>query len=159
MVAGVVGNHTYESLILFGGYIEQMKGAHVPLNDLWIFDHHHFSWTKHNTSGIAPPPRFFHTACILQGASGYLMAVFGGASYHRAMLNDTWVLNLTTLEWNQLAFPNHTIPDSRSGHTMMASASGDGLLIGGCLGAHLNPYPFCDYLGNKSNIIWHLQSM
>jgi uncharacterized protein (TIGR03437 family) len=81
-------------VILFGG-----TGENGSLNDTWAFDLESRAWSKLATTGPTPPPRFSFDA--VYDPAGHQMVIYAGqgSGFH----NDTWTLNLTTLEWRDVS--------------------------------------------------------
>ena len=70
-------------------------------NDTWSFNLPTRTWTRCATSA-GPSPRFGHAAAVMESwAYGPVMVVFGGLGAS-AVLNETWMLSLTTWVWTQL---------------------------------------------------------
>lgn len=81
-------------IILFGGNSnEGLK------NDTWAFDLATRSWTKLNTVGTPPSGRFGFDA--VYDPTGHQMVIYSGQG--AGFFNDTWTLNLTTLEWKDVS--------------------------------------------------------
>lgn len=81
-------------IILFGGNSnEGLK------NDTWAFDLATRSWTKLNTVGTPPSGRFGFDA--VYDLTGHQMVIYSGQG--AGFFNDTWTLNLTTLEWQDVS--------------------------------------------------------
>jgi N-acetylneuraminic acid mutarotase len=59
-----------------------------------------------------PCPRNGHSACIY----GNFMYIFGGRSNDNVKLNDTWKINLSSLDWEEIGYANLP-PIERSGHS------------------------------------------
>ncbi len=81
-------------IIIFGGATQ--TGL---LNDTWAFDLTAGRWTLLNTTGAAPGRRLGHNA--IYDPVGNQMIVWAGQQ-GSAFFNDTWSLNLATLEWRNL---------------------------------------------------------
>ena len=85
-----VGNR----LILFGG------NSNAGLkNDTWAFDLSTRSWTKLTTVGTPPSRRFGFDA--VYDPVGHQLVIYNGQG--AGFFNDTWALNLTTLEWRDVS--------------------------------------------------------
>ena len=81
-------------IILFGGNSDAgLK------NDTWAFDLATRSWTKLNTVGAPPPARFGFDA--VYDPVGHQMVIYSGQG--AGFFNDTWTLNLTTLQWTDVS--------------------------------------------------------
>jgi len=85
-----VGNR----IILFGGNSDSgLK------NDTWAFDLASKSWTKLNTTGTPPSGRFGFDA--VYDPIGHQLVIYSGQG--AGFFNDTWTLNLATLEWKDVS--------------------------------------------------------
>lgn len=81
-------------IILFGGNTnEGLK------TDTWAFDLANRSWTKLDTVGTPPSGRFGFDA--VYDPVGHQMVIYNGQG--AGFFNDTWTLNLTTLEWKDVS--------------------------------------------------------
>ncbi len=81
-------------LILFGGNSDAgLK------NDTWAFDLNARSWTKLTTVGTPPSGRFGFDA--VYDPVGNQLVIYNGQG--AGFFNDTWTLNLTTLEWRDVS--------------------------------------------------------
>jgi uncharacterized protein (TIGR03437 family) len=81
-------------IILFGG-----NSNNGPLNDIWEFDLGGKTWARLETKGAAPAPRFGFDA--VYDPVGRQMVIYSGQG--AGFFNDTWTLNLTTLEWKEVS--------------------------------------------------------
>lgn len=81
-------------VIVFGGV-----GNNGLLNDLWAFEVRNNTWKKLDTTGTPPPPRFGFDA--VYDPIGQQMVVWAGQG--AGFFNDTWTLNLRTLEWREVS--------------------------------------------------------
>ncbi|MFN0111834.1 MAG: kelch repeat-containing protein [Blastocatellia bacterium] len=81
-------------IILFGG--NSNEGVK---NDTWAFDLATRSWTKLNTVGAPPSGRLGFDA--VYDSAGHQMVIYSGQG--AGFFNDTWTLNLTTLEWRDVS--------------------------------------------------------
>jgi uncharacterized protein (TIGR03437 family) len=96
-------------VVIFGG-----SGDSGSLNDAWAFSLETRTWTKLVTTGPTPPPRFSFDA--VYDPVGHQMVIYAGqgSGFH----NDTWTLNLTTLEWRDVSpASNAARPKARYGST------------------------------------------
>jgi hypothetical protein len=85
-------------VVIFGG-----AGLSGLLNDTWAFSLDTLVWTQLNTTGSAPDPRLGHDA--VYDPVGQQMVVWAGQQGSR-FFNDTWTLNLRTLEWRNVSPPS-----------------------------------------------------
>jgi hypothetical protein len=90
-------------MIVYGGQATTLSGDLYALSLDGVP-----AWTTLAATGTPPSPRSGHTA--IHDAAHDRMVVFGGGD------NQTWALDLGTLQWTQLA-PAGTLPGPRSAHT------------------------------------------
>jgi len=126
-------------MIVFGG----SRGGAL-LNDVWALDltPGAEAWSQLAVTGSVPTARGQHTA--IYDEENNLMVVFGGAAAG-GLLNDTWALNLGTLQWTQMA-PQGTPPPARRGHTAVMNSAQDKMVVFGGLGS-----------GGFLNDLWKLE--
>jgi len=94
-------------LILFGG-----AGNSGPLNDTWAFNLETSVWTRLATTGTPPAPRFGFDA--VYDPVGRQMVIWAGQG--AGFFNDTWALDLNTLEWRDVSpASNNARPKARYG--------------------------------------------
>ncbi len=93
-------------VIIFGG-----TGQNGLFNDTWAFNLTNFSWTQLNTIGTSPDPRLGHDA--IYDPVGQQLVVWAGQQGSK-FFNDTWTLNLRTLEWRNVS-PSSGRPKARYG--------------------------------------------
>lgn len=93
-------------VIIFGGVSN--RGL---LNDLWSFDPAARVWTKLNPAGTPPSPRFGFDA--VYDPVGRQMVIYAGQG--AGFFNDTWTLNLNTLEWRDVSPAPGSRPKARYG--------------------------------------------
>ncbi|MDI6803002.1 MAG: kelch repeat-containing protein [Bacteroidota bacterium] len=93
-------------MIIFGG--NNWWGT--VFNDTWALDLQTNTWAQLSTSGDPPPKRWVH--CGIYDYFRDRLIIFGGyygpAGGHP--YNDTWALNLSTLQWEQLSTMNTPSP-------------------------------------------------
>ncbi len=94
-------------VIVFGG-----TGHNGTLNDTWAFDLTARRWAKLATTGSTPAPRLGFDA--VYDPVAHQMVIYAGQA--AGFFNDTWTLNLTTLEWRDVSPPNASRPKARYGH-------------------------------------------
>lgn len=99
-------------LVVFGG-----RGDQGLLNDTWAFDPATRTWTALATRGALPDPRL--GASAVYDAVARQMVMWAGQQGSR-FFDDTWTLDLRTLEWRNVSPPVR--PQARYG----ASAVFDG---------------------------------
>lgn len=85
-------------VVVFGG-----RSASGFMNDTWAFSLLTRTWKRFDTSGTPPAPRLGHNAEY--DPVGHQMVVWAGQG--SGFFDDTWTLNLQTLEWKNVS------PDSR----------------------------------------------
>ena len=93
-------------VIIFGG-----TGNNGTLNDTWAFDPATRTWAKLQTTGATPAPRLGFDA--VYDSVGHQMVIYAGQA--SGFFNDTWTLNLTTLEWRDVSPSSR--PKARYGHS------------------------------------------
>ncbi|KAL0702834.1 hypothetical protein Bca4012_058956 [Brassica carinata] len=111
-------------LVVFGGY-----GSHGLLNDVFMLDLDADPPTWREVSGLAPPiPRSWHSSCTLDGTK---LIVSGGCADSGALLNDTFLLDLSMdiPTWREIRVP--WSPPSRLGHTLTVYGDRKILMFGG----------------------------
>ncbi|CAF1948667.1 unnamed protein product [Brassica oleracea var. botrytis] len=111
-------------LVVFGGY-----GSHGLLNDVFLLDLDADPPTWREVSGLAPPiPRSWHSSCTLDGTK---LIVSGGCADSGALLNDTFLLDLSMdiPTWREIRVP--WSPPSRLGHTLTVYGDRKILMFGG----------------------------
>jgi hypothetical protein len=82
-------------VIIFGGL-----GQSGLLNDTWAFDLATNAWTRLNTTGTPPGRRLGHNAVYDPVANQ--MVVWAGQQ-GSTFFDDTWTLDLTTLQWRDVS--------------------------------------------------------
>lgn len=81
-------------LIVFGG-----TGNSGFLNDTWAFNLETRVWSKLQTTGTPPSPR--HAFDGVYDPVGQQLVIYSGQG--NGLLNDTWTLNLNTLQWRDVS--------------------------------------------------------
>lgn len=120
------------SLLLYGG----ADASNRRLDDLWLFDSEHETWTEISSVGPRPRPRCSATLCALPNR----LLLFGGDTY--GVSAELWSLNvpgITTSEktydaprlatWTALSLDG-AAPAPRRAHAA-AAAAGKGLVVFG----------------------------
>eukprot|EP01059_Diplonema_ambulator_P013205 TRINITY_DN23727_c0_g2_i1.p1 TRINITY_DN23727_c0_g2~~TRINITY_DN23727_c0_g2_i1.p1 ORF type:complete len:349 (+),score=82.19 TRINITY_DN23727_c0_g2_i1:52-1047(+) len=118
------------NMVVFGGRDSKCN------NELWIFDFVQKSWRKMNYEGAyeKPKARAGHTAVVVNNKS---MFMFGGVAEHpqtgahSRWLNDLWVLDLKTFQWQMIRSKSGYLPTKRKGHTAVAYRSSMFIFGGG----------------------------
>ena len=99
------------------------------LDDLWIFNTTSLGWTQFVPDAQAAwPPARYGSASFVSNGKLYLFG--GGHSGYVNWLNDTWVLDLSTLEWKEIVTASEG-PCARYGHQMVAIGLTTALMFGG----------------------------
>ena len=100
-------------------------GVNGPvLNDLWVWNSQHSSWTPMTQSKLVPSPRAVAGAVVV----GHMMYLFGGDNFEVAF-NDCWKLDLVSYLWDKIGCKNP--PPARSGHGMVLIDPNTILMFGG----------------------------
>lgn len=116
--------HPSGVLLLFGGEFSSPKqSTFYHYGDTWILDADTKEWTKIEQKN-GPSARSGHRmACwknyiILHGG-------FRDMGLMSTYLDDLWLFDITTYKWTQVEFPrSHSIPDARSGHSLISCNDG-----------------------------------
>jgi hypothetical protein len=158
MVSFRTQSNSSPHLILFGGVQIFINTSRTVLGDTWIYDIESFTWRELTNFTQSPLARYGHGGILLNDSQ---LLVFGGTSQNFANLNDTWLLDLNSNNWQLLntTATNSSTPDSRSEH-VMALFNGIGgpliLMWGGCISTFAEPYPYCNsnYQSSALNLTW-----
>lgn len=103
---------TSDRAILFGGYNVIPVGGH--LNDAWAFNFATGTWDSLSAAGIVPDGRSEHAA----GVVGDFLVVFGGeGGPGDTLMEDYALLDLLTLDWDDLFSGMHPLPTKAMGAT------------------------------------------
>jgi len=84
-------------VLMFGGF-GLRNGIRDFFNDLHIFDTETGMWTKLETTGTAPSPRFYHSASLV--GNNKLWVHGGWTGFARE--NDFYVLDIDKLKWKRV---------------------------------------------------------
>lgn len=86
-------------MVVFGGY--GGPEGHTKYNEINLLHFDTMMWTQPAVHGPIPPPMYAHKAVSL----GDKMIVFGGdtGSGNRSLSNETWIFDLSTMRWTQVA--------------------------------------------------------
>jgi len=92
----IFGGRTPESVnvVTSGGVPTSIKKDSKtirPLNDLHVFDARKMTWSKPKTRGNPPPPRYGHTATLVEGDKLYII---GGMGEKGQACTDVYILNV-----------------------------------------------------------------
>lgn len=94
-------------VVIFGG-----RGVRGLFNDVWAFDLFSNAWGRLETIGEPPEPRLGANA--IYDRPGHRMVIWAGQQGN-LFFNDTWALDLNTLEWRNLSPPPGARPQARYG--------------------------------------------
>jgi hypothetical protein len=139
-----VSGHTaiYDALehrmLVFGGGID--NGI---LNDVYELDLDSYTWNLLSTTGQAPSPRWEH--CAVYNSQDHTMAIFGGRDLYDAF-NDLWVLDLSTLVWQRIAYYG---PSPRIGASAIYLPDRNSMLVFAGSNHWVEPWPYTTY-----NDVW-----
>ncbi|NUN15992.1 MAG: hypothetical protein HUU55_20385 [Myxococcales bacterium] len=130
-----------DRLIVSAGNIGTSGTTYTPTADTWSLDLTTSSWTKLETSG--PKARLFPASAY--DAKRNTMVMFGGTTaFFGPMLNDTWVLHLDTLQWEQVHTGVVAAPKKRFWATTVIPDGADTMLL---FGGHDD-----EVLGNRNDV-------
>ena len=116
--ATLVASERY-GLVLFGG-ADRGQGH---FNDTAVLQKRRRDWRRRETKGDVPTPRSGHGAVVY----GKFMFLFGGIDFsEEAAYNDSYVLNLETLEWKYVGEAGAEITARNSHSLAIVSAAGAG---------------------------------
>ena len=134
--ASVINNSIY----IFGG-----RSQDNVFNDCFKLNLETMEWTKVETSGNIPSPRYSHTSNVINSTQ---LLIFGGISNSSTLYNDVYVLDTLTNVWSKIETKGVEI-SKRFSHS--ATNVGENIyVIGGCSPAALNDI----YVLNTSNWTW-----
>ena len=106
-------------VVLFGG-ADRGQGH---FNDTAILQKTRREWRRRETKGDVPTPRSGHAAA----SCGKFMFLFGGIDFaEEAAYNDSYVLNLETLEWKYVGEAGAEIPARNSHSLAIVQGEGEG---------------------------------
>ena len=83
-----------DSMVIFGGFAFGER-----TNSVFKYHFKQNAWEMIKCKNTPPCPRAGHSAVIRMDEVGDHMYIFGGKDDDNQKLNDTWKLNMTTLEW------------------------------------------------------------
>eukprot|EP01061_Rhynchopus_euleeides_P040725 TRINITY_DN7018_c0_g1_i2.p1 TRINITY_DN7018_c0_g1~~TRINITY_DN7018_c0_g1_i2.p1 ORF type:complete len:438 (+),score=115.69 TRINITY_DN7018_c0_g1_i2:60-1316(+) len=112
-----------DDMVVFGGRHS------ICLGDVWSFNFKTRCWKALcETNFVRPSPRAGHTAVVYGGK----MFVFGGVGDRTAdnWLNDMWMLDLETFQWECVSNGTGAVPAGRKGHTAVV-CKGSMFIFGG----------------------------
>lgn len=122
---GMVLQSTRDRLVVFGG-----QGPGGVKGDVWALPlSGDSSWTRVETSGPSPAPRYGHST--IYDPKRDRLVIFGGYDSGPSLLNDVWALSLGAVPtWQQLG-PFPVSPSARSWHHAVYDPYGDRMLVFG----------------------------
>lgn len=71
----------------------------IPLSDIWLFNFTSCSWTSVISDNTSPSARYSHVVSNF----GDHVYVYGGLMDNTNILNDLWIMNVSTLTWSMLS--------------------------------------------------------
>ncbi len=95
LAGGLVWSARLNRLVLFGGITGGLPGT--TFDDVWTFNG---TWTKASVSGVKPSARFLFG--MAEDAATGKIVVYGGITSGDTALNDTWLLDPTTMTWSKV---------------------------------------------------------
>ncbi len=133
-----------DQMVLFGGrYRKASSGSYTVFNDAWALDLETLTWKELQTTGPKPPARST-TAGGYNSVTGEML-LFGGNGSGNGLqfisLDDTWALNLETLQWRQVEIQGSK-PSKRQFHTAVVDAPNNRMFVHGGGGANAWQGPF-----------------
>ena len=130
-------------MYIFGGINENGES----LNDLWVLKvgREILFWTKPDTKGRAPPPRFSHSMHYIEFMNWIM--IFGGrcsepinADAKQYFYNDFWLLKVDTLEWVKIPTKGE-LPSPMYAHCSCVNRS-EFITFGGMNEHHYNDFNY-----------------
>lgn len=112
-----------ERLVLFGGHHTGAEGTQVVLNDTWLYDVDHATWSLLEPA-VSPPARVYPHLALVPGLDR--MYIFGGEG--AGHLGDLWYLDLGSWEWVEVPVLG---PSPRARHAMAYDAEAGVLVLFG----------------------------
>lgn len=124
--------HPSGVIVMFGGEFSSPKqSTFYHYGDTWILDAETKEWTKLDQKQ-GPSARSGHRMCVWKN---YII-MHGGFRDLGALttyLQDMWLFDISTYKWTQAEFPpTHTLPDARSGHSLVPHPEGAVIYGGYC---------------------------
>lgn len=118
--------------LLHGGEFSSPKqNTFYHYSDTWLLDCATKEWTKIEQKN-GPSARSGHRMAVWKN----FLVLHGGfrdLGSSTTYLNDCWLFDITSYKWKQVEFPrNHSVPDARSGHSLIADTEGVILWGGYC---------------------------
>lgn len=124
--------HSSGIVLMFGGEFSSPKqSTFYHYGDTWVLDAETKEWEKIETKR-GPSARSGHRLCAWKNYI-ILHGGFRDTGVTTTYLQDMWLFDITTYKWQQVEFPTtHSIPDARSGHSLIPHADGAVLFGGYC---------------------------
>jgi len=99
------------SMVIFGGFSTDGERS----NDVYRYYFKDNKWEKVSALGLdCPCPRAGHSAIVF----GDSMVIFGGKDSEGNKLNDIWIFNFSTYQWECIELSDNDLkPLPRSGHS------------------------------------------
>ena len=91
----------------------RVTGNSMLLNDIFIFDPNALVWTPEEPANNPPPPRKNHSAVAL----GEKMYILYGEGTQGSLLQDIWVYDPLSKEWQEQVVNSVSKPAARTGHS------------------------------------------
>jgi N-acetylneuraminic acid mutarotase len=111
-----------DKVVLFGGY-----DGNDYLDDIWVYDLNDDQWTQMSPF-VKPSARKGHEMATVYGTDEIVL--FGGNESGTALVDDTWVYDLSLDKWTDMN-PSGTRPSPRRGHGMGSFYDTDEILLFG----------------------------
>lgn len=124
--------HSSGIVMMFGGEFSSPKqSTFYHYGDTWVLDAETKEWEKIEAKR-GPSARSGHRLCAWKNYI-ILHGGFRDTGVTTTYLQDMWLFDITTYKWTQIEFPTtHSIPDARSGHSLIPHADGAVLFGGYC---------------------------
>ena len=121
----------YDSLnrrvVMYGGHWSYAGTSQHGYSDgVWTYDYPSDTWTKVDTA-TSLPKRYWHT--ITYDDARGTMVVFGGSGENDAVLDDTWLYDLSTNTWKRL--DTDVKPPNRENSALVYNPAHDKLILFG----------------------------
>ena len=124
---------------LFSGLY--LSNIMVDPDDFYELDMHSYTWTQITTGGTKPQKRFFSSLSavsdsqlVLRGGAQYILTVKGGNMHlEQNLLNDTWIMDLSSHTWRKYA---SNLDHHRENHTGSFGVNKSIIIIGGYSDSH-----------------------
>ncbi|MFX0171611.1 MAG: kelch repeat-containing protein [Candidatus Hodarchaeota archaeon] len=95
----MVYNPIKNEIILFGGMKNNLNQEASYLQDSWVFNCSDYIWREIETTN-QPGRRISHD--MIYDPENHQIVLFGGGN-HQTSFNDTWLFNLTSYTWTEIA--------------------------------------------------------